>query len=57
MTEYKKEYQFNNLFPPEVPQNTLAEWLSKKSFTQYHCAGNDVILHSANMANSTLHCM
>ena len=42
MTEYKKEYPFNNLFPPEVPPNTLAEWLSKKSVSQFHCAGNDI---------------
>ena len=43
MTEYKKEFPFNNLFPPEVPQNTLAEWLSKKSVAQFHCAGNDIM--------------
>lgn len=50
MTEYKKEYPFQNLFPPEVPQNTLAEWLSKKSVAQFHCAGNDIIFYLVQLA-------
>lgn len=39
MTEYKKEFPFAMLFPPEIPTNTLAEWLSKKGVAQFHCAG------------------
>ena len=40
MTEYKKEYPFSTLFPPEIPTNTLSEWLAKKGVPQFHCAGN-----------------
>lgn len=39
MTEYKKEFPFTVLFSPEIPTNTLAEWLSKKGIPQFHCAG------------------
>ena len=39
MTEYKKEFPFPVLFPPEIPDNTVAEWLSKKGLKQFHCAG------------------
>ncbi|XP_065919283.1 2,3-bisphosphoglycerate-independent phosphoglycerate mutase-like [Dysidea avara] len=45
MTEYKKEFPFNNLFPPEVPINTLAEWLSKKGIPQFHCAETEKYAH------------
>lgn len=39
MTEYKKEFPFPVMFPPEVPKNVLAEWLGSKKVPQYHCAG------------------
>ena len=39
MTEYKKEFPFPVVFPPDVPNNTLAEWLSSKGLPQFHCAG------------------
>ena len=44
MTEYKKEFPFPVVFPPVIPNNTLAEWLSSKGLAQFHCAGmkNDV---------------
>ena len=45
MTEYKKEFPFTVLFPPEIPTNTLAEWLSKKGLAQLHCAGEPSCLY------------
>ena len=45
MTEYKKEYPFSVLFPPDVPRNCLAEWLSSKGLTQFHCAETEKYAH------------
>lgn len=45
MTEYKKEFPFKSLFPPEQPKNTLAEWLSSKSIPQFHCAETEKYAH------------
>lgn len=39
MTQYKKEYPFPILFPPEVPKNVLAECLALNGVPQYHVAG------------------
>lgn len=39
MTEYKKEFPFPVVFPSVIPNNTLAEWLSSKALSQFHCAG------------------
>ena len=39
MTQYKKEFPFPMLFPPVVPKNVLAEWLSVQNVPQFHCAG------------------
>ena len=39
MTEYKKEFPFPVVFPPVIPNNTIAEWLSGKGLPQFHCAG------------------
>lgn len=39
MTQYKKEFPFPILFPPVVPKNVLAEWLSILNVPQFHCAG------------------
>ena len=41
MTQYKKEFPFPILFPPGVPKNVLAEWLSVKAVPQYHVAGKN----------------
>ena len=41
MTRYKKEFPFPILFPPEVPKNVLAEWLSVKAVPQCHVAGRN----------------
>lgn len=39
MTQYKQEFPFPVVFPPEAPKNSLAEWLSAKSIPQFHTAG------------------
>ncbi len=45
MTEYKKEYPFPILYPPEKLVNVLAEWLSKQGFTQFHTAETEKYAH------------
>ena len=44
MTEYKKEFPFPVIFPPVIPSNTLAEWLSSKGLPQFHCAGMEKLI-------------
>ena len=39
MTQYKKEFNLPCLFSPSSSENVLAEWLSKKKISQFHCAG------------------
>lgn len=45
MTEYKKEYPFQLLYPPDQPENVLAEWVSKKGVAQFHCAETEKYAH------------
>ncbi|CAD5222435.1 unnamed protein product [Bursaphelenchus xylophilus] len=45
MTQYKKEFNLPVLFPPVSSDNVLAEWLSKKGLTQYHCAETEKYAH------------
>ena len=45
MTEYKKEFPFSIIFPPTVPRNCLAEWLSVKGLKQFHCAETEKYAH------------
>lgn len=45
MTEYKKEFPFPILYPPIIPKNVLAEWLSAKGKTQFHCAETEKYAH------------
>ena len=45
MTEYKKEFPFLIIFPPTVPRNCLAEWLSVKGLKQFHCAETEKYAH------------
>lgn len=45
MTQYKKEFPFTNLYPPVVPVNVLAEWISKKNLPQFHCAETEKYAH------------
>lgn len=39
MTQYKAEFIFPSLFPPETHVNVLAEWLAAQGLSQFHCAG------------------
>lgn len=39
MTQYNIQFPFPLLFPPINSKNVLAEWLSIKGLTQFHCAG------------------
>lgn len=45
MTQYKKEFPFPILFPPVVPKNVLAEWLSVQNVPQFHCAETEKYAH------------
>uniref|UniRef100_A0A8R1XX47 2,3-bisphosphoglycerate-independent phosphoglycerate mutase n=1 Tax=Onchocerca volvulus TaxID=6282 RepID=A0A8R1XX47_ONCVO len=45
MTQYKAEFTFPALFPPESHKNVLAEWLSVKGLTQFHCAETEKYAH------------
>lgn len=45
MTQYKKEYPFTCLYPPTVPKNVLAEWLSSQGKSQMHCAETEKYAH------------
>ena len=39
MNEYKAEFPFPLIFPPQQCVNVLAECLAKNNLTQFHCAG------------------
>lgn len=45
MTEYKKEYPFPVLYPPETLVNVLAEWLAKHDLQQFHTAETEKYAH------------
>ncbi|GAB6023170.1 hypothetical protein CHUAL_007995 [Chamberlinius hualienensis] len=45
MTQYKQEYPFPLLYPPDQPENVLAEWISKKGVAQFHCAETEKYAH------------
>jgi 2,3-bisphosphoglycerate-independent phosphoglycerate mutase len=45
MTQYKADYPFPTLFPPQVMDNVLAEWLSKKNVPQCHIAETEKYAH------------
>lgn len=45
MTQYKAEFPFPTLFPPENHVNVLAEWLSKQGVSQFHCAETEKYAH------------
>ena len=46
MTQYNIDFTFPVLFPPQLMDNGLAEWLSKLHLAQYHVAGEFVLEHS-----------
>lgn len=45
MNEYKGDFPFPVIFPPQEPANVLAEWLAKKSIPQFHCAETEKYAH------------
>ncbi|PIK37305.1 putative 2,3-bisphosphoglycerate-independent phosphoglycerate mutase-like [Apostichopus japonicus] len=45
MSQYKEEFPFPVIFSPQEPFNVLAEWLSKNSIPQYHCAETEKYAH------------
>ncbi|XP_076340567.1 2,3-bisphosphoglycerate-independent phosphoglycerate mutase-like [Tachypleus tridentatus] len=45
MTQYKKEFPFPCLYPPEIPKNVLSEWIASKQLTQFHCAETEKYAH------------
>ncbi|XP_022094361.1 2,3-bisphosphoglycerate-independent phosphoglycerate mutase-like [Acanthaster planci] len=45
MTEYKAEFPFPVIFPPEEPVNVLAEWLAHRKVLQFHCAETEKYAH------------
>ncbi|MFH4982816.1 hypothetical protein AB6A40_009525 [Gnathostoma spinigerum] len=45
MTQYKAEFPFPALFPPEHHVNVLAEWLAVQGVTQFHCAETEKYAH------------
>lgn len=45
MTRYKTDYTFPIAFAPQVMDDVLAEWLSKKGLTQCHVAETEKYAH------------
>ena len=54
MKEYKKEFPFPVLYPPTIPKNSLAEWLSTKGLKQFHCAETEKYAHVTFFFNGGL---
>ena len=45
MTQYKEEFPFSVISPPQKMDNVLAEWLSKQGSTQCHVAETEKYAH------------
>ena len=45
MTQYKKEFPFDILYPQVVPKNVLAEAISNAKMTQFHVAETEKYSH------------
>eukprot|EP01135_Chromosphaera_perkinsii_P003921 Nk52_evm22s262 gene=Nk52_evmTU22s262 len=45
LTQYKKDFPFPCLFPPQSLDNVMAEWLAKKGVTQFHTAETEKYAH------------
>jgi 2,3-bisphosphoglycerate-independent phosphoglycerate mutase len=45
MTEYDANYPFEVLFPPETPEQVLAEVLSEAGLSQLHCSETEKFAH------------
>ncbi len=54
MTEYSKDFDFGVLFTKEVPQNTLAETVSKAGLNQFHTAETEKYAHVTFFLNGGL---
>lgn len=45
MTQYKSDFPFPNIFPPQTMDNVLAEWLGKQGVPQCHVAETEKYAH------------
>jgi 2,3-bisphosphoglycerate-independent phosphoglycerate mutase len=45
MTQYKSDFPFKSIFPPQTMDNVLGEWLGKKSIPQSHIAETEKYAH------------
>lgn len=45
MTQYKSDFPFDNIFPPQTMDNVLAEWLSTLNVPQSHIAETEKYAH------------
>ncbi|KAI8916348.1 2,3-bisphosphoglycerate-independent phosphoglycerate mutase [Gorgonomyces haynaldii] len=45
MTQYKSEFPFPVVFPPQVMDNVLAEWIAKQKLRQMHVAETEKFAH------------
>ncbi|KAI6655231.1 2,3-bisphosphoglycerate-independent phosphoglycerate mutase [Oopsacas minuta] len=45
MTQYKEDFPFDIIFPPQVNTNVIAEWLSVNHIPQFHCAETEKYAH------------
>jgi len=44
-TQYKSDFPFKVMYPPQSMDNVLAEWLGKKKVAQYHVAETEKYAH------------
>jgi 2,3-bisphosphoglycerate-independent phosphoglycerate mutase len=45
MTQYKGDFPFDMIFPPQTMDNVLAEWLGKQNISQSHIAETEKYAH------------
>lgn len=44
-TQYKSSFPFSQVYPPQIMNNGLSEWVSKKGLKQYHSAETEKYAH------------
>lgn len=44
-TRYSSSFPFAMVYPPQIMNNGLSEWVSKKGLKQYHCAETEKYAH------------
>jgi 2,3-bisphosphoglycerate-independent phosphoglycerate mutase len=44
-TQYKGDFPFAQVYPPQIMNNGISEWVSKKGLKQYHCAETEKYAH------------